>query len=78
MIHVKIHSIGDTQIEGDFDSLTSVDEQGIFDILPLHSNFISLIKEKIILNGQGKTQTIIISSGVLKATANQVNIFLGL
>lgn len=76
MIFIRIQSVEKTLFEGDYDSLTSVNEQGPFDILPMHSNFISLIREKIELKKNGKTETIAINTGVLKATDNKINIFL--
>ncbi|PIY65443.1 hypothetical protein COY91_02440 [Candidatus Shapirobacteria bacterium CG_4_10_14_0_8_um_filter_39_15] len=58
-------------------SVTSISDKGVFDILPQHANFISMIKEKIIIRRQGKEDVRIpITIGVLKVQRNQVEIYL--
>jgi F0F1-type ATP synthase epsilon subunit len=60
-------------------AVTSVNQKGLFDILPEHENFISIIKDKIIVHKKRKDkQEIKIGTGVLKVTDNIVNIFLGM
>jgi F0F1-type ATP synthase epsilon subunit len=62
---------------GDVLSVTSVNRKGKFDILPMHTNFISLVKDRILarlLNG--KFQEFPISEGVLRVTENKVEVFL--
>ena len=51
---------------------------GLFDILPKHENFISLIKNKIILHKGEAVREIKINQGVLKARSDKVNIYLDL
>jgi len=65
--------------EGEVKAVSSVNEQGPFDVLQSHSNFISIIKDKIIIyQTNGKSQEITIDNGVLKVLADKINIFLGL
>lgn len=60
-------------------AITSFNEKGIFDILPQHENFISVIKDKIIIHTtDGKDKEMKIDNGVLKVHENEVHIFLGL
>ena len=60
-------------------AITSFNEKGIFDILPQHENFISVIKDKIIIHTtDGKDKEMKIDNGVLKVHENEANIFLGL
>lgn len=60
--------------------VSSVNEMGIFDILPLHSNFISIIKEEIIIHESsgGKKKIPITDRGVLSVRENKIDIFLGI
>jgi F0F1-type ATP synthase epsilon subunit len=60
-------------------AFTSVNDAGKFDVLPLHSNFISIIKDYLILHQQsGDDKEFKFRNGVLKVYANQISVFLGL
>ena len=64
--------------DGQVFALTSVNTSGPFDILPFHSNLVSLISKKLILYIQKENpQQMDIENGVLKVTENVVEIFLG-
>lgn len=47
-LKVKINSPNKIVWEGNADSVSSVNSQGPFDILPLHANFISIVENQII------------------------------
>ncbi len=77
-LEVNIVSADDNVFDGTVRMLTSKNDDGEFDILPLHTNFITLIKEKIILHKTTKDkQDIPITNGVLKVVENRVDIILG-
>lgn len=77
-LEVNIVSADDNVFDGTVRMLTSKNDDGEFDILPLHANFISIIKEKIILHKTTKEkQDIPITNGVLKVVENRVDIILG-
>jgi len=77
-LEVNIVSADDNVFDGTVKMLTSKNDDGEFDILPLHTNFITLIKEKIILHKTTKDkQDIPITNGVLKVVENRVDIILG-
>jgi len=60
-------------------AVTSVNEKGKFDILPDHTNFISLIKDYIIIHKKdGTNQEMKITRGVMKVQQNTVTIYLGI
>ena len=60
-------------------AITSFNEKGIFDILPQHENFISVIKDKIIIHAKdGIDKEMKIDNGVLKVQENEAHIFLGI
>lgn len=76
-IYVVIKNREGVLFEGEAKALTSINEKGIFDVLPLHENFISVIKDFIRilkLNGQEEFK---ITQGVLRASENRVNIYVG-
>ena len=59
-------------------SLTSYNDKGIFDVLPEHENFISVIKDKIIIHQKdGKDKEMKIDTAVLRVYGNETDIFLG-
>lgn len=65
--------------EGEVKALSSFNENGLFDILPMHENFISMIREKVVVYPlSGEKQEVEIEKGVLKVIANEVHIFLGI
>lgn len=78
-IVVTIYNLESTLYEGKVNALTSVNERGKFDILPLHSNFISIVTDYLILHeSNGNKKEFKLSEGVLKMSNNQAFIFLGL
>ncbi len=65
--------------EGKVQSVTSVNETGKFDILPEHANFISLIKDTVVIKDiQGSMKKIKIDVGLLRTRQNKVEIYLGI
>lgn len=77
-LFVSIVSADENVFDGKVYMLTSKNNDGEFDVLPLHTNFITLIEEKIILHKTSKEKKEIpITNGVLKVAENHVNIILG-
>jgi F-type H+-transporting ATPase subunit epsilon len=65
--------------EGEVKALSSYNDDGPFDILPYHANFISIIKKKLIvhlLNGDKNEYPIEVA--VLKSTENKITVFFGI
>lgn len=61
----------------DFFALSSTNERGVFDILPQHANFITMVKEKVILHKKdGTKQEIPLKSGVLHVTNNVIEVYI--
>jgi F0F1-type ATP synthase epsilon subunit len=78
-LFVRIRDINTITFEGYVKALSSINDRGLFDILPYHTNFISIIKEKIIIHKEdGSHQEIPIDAGVLKQLNNTVQVFLGI
>ena len=64
--------------EGELKSITSFNKLGRFDILAQHANFITLIKDRVILGKKdGKSMEIPFQTGVLEVEENKVEVFLG-
>ncbi len=78
-LQVTLMDIEKMLFKGVARSVSSVNDKGTFDILPLHSNFITLIKQKVdIQDRAGKHQSFPISNGVLICKQNEVKIYLGI
>lgn len=57
-------------------AVTSINDQGIFDILPQHESFISLIKEKVIIHPTIKeNKEIQIENGILRTYKDKVYVY---
>ncbi len=60
-------------------SVSSKNEMGDFDILPYHSNFITLIFDEVIIRTPDNEEVEYdFKRGVLKVSSNEVKIFLGI
>ena len=78
-ISVTIYGPESIIYQGKVKAISSVNEKGDFDILPLHSNFISIVKDFVILHErQGSKKEYKLNRGVLRLVNNQVSIFVGL
>ena len=64
--------------EGQVKALTSNNEKGVFDILPEHAQFISLIKDFVRLHKVDGTTEIKISTGILKVHENRIDVYVGI
>jgi len=79
LILLKIQTREGVSFNDKVKAITSFNEKGIFDVLPKHENFISIIKDKIIIHTtDGKDKEMKIDNGVLKVYENEAHIFLGL
>ena len=59
-------------------SFTSVNDTGVFDVLPGHANFISLVQDYVeVILDNGEVNRIEITPGVMKVENNAVNVYLG-
>ncbi len=77
LIKLNIKTSSKVYFDGKVKSVTSYNDTGIFDILALHANFISIIKDKIILiSADGIPQEFEIDKGVAYVTGNSIFIYL--
>ena len=61
-------------------SVTSFNDKGRFDILPLHANFVSIIKKALYIKADNKfsKEILIEQGGVLHCRSNRVRVFVGI
>jgi len=65
--------------DGTVRTISSVNERGPFDILPLHANFITLILNYVILDkGLSTERRFDIEKGVLYVLSNKVDVYVGI
>jgi F0F1-type ATP synthase epsilon subunit len=65
--------------KGDVRSISSVNDRGPFDILSMHTNFVSVIRDRInVVKENGQSHNISISRGIIRVKENQVEIYLGI
>lgn len=78
-IHLTIRNRTKIIFNEDVKSITSRNDTGIFDILPEHSNFISLITSPLIVRKlDGQKQEVPFISGLLKVKDNTVFCYIDL
>lgn len=76
--HLLVRSREGIIFDGEVGSITSFNEEGKFDILARHANFISLIqKDLIIRDTQGNEKKIVVSNALLRVKENKVEVYLG-
>ncbi len=77
-IAVEVRSRDKLFFDGEALGISGFDARGQFDVLPRHSNMVSVIREKIILYlKDGGVQEIPVSSGVMQVVGGKVRVFLG-
>ena len=61
---------------GQAQAVTSINDKGVFDVLPRHENFITLIKEKVIVHPTLKeNKEIQIENGIVRVYKDNVYIY---
>ncbi len=77
--HLEVNGPTGTIFAGDVKAATLINELGPFDVVEKHTNFISAIREKIIIYLlDDQTKEIPIELGIIKITRKGVEIFLGI
>lgn len=64
--------------EGTANSLTSYNTNGLFDVLPFHENFISIIQKEVVIHTEKESKSFPVDIGVMKVASNEISIFLGI
>lgn len=78
-LQIKVSDSEQVHFEGEADVLSSTDENGPFDLLPMHANFISIINDHLIIyKSKQVLKEVKLETGILKVADNRVSVFLGL
>lgn len=78
-IHVTVRDRRKVIYEADARAVTTYNETGLFDILPQHANFISLIEKSVVIHTvDGKKTTITIDNGLVKVKDNAIHLYVNL
>jgi F0F1-type ATP synthase epsilon subunit len=78
-IHVMVRNRRQLLFDEDVKAITSKNDTGIFDILPEHSNFISVLKESITLHKMDGTEQVIpLQNGVIKVKDSGIKCYIDL
>ena len=78
VLTVSIKSPEAILFAGEADAVSSINERGRFDVLPLHANFICIVKDTIVIYNKSTAKELKIDSGILRVTGNHVQVFLGI
>ena len=63
--------------QGKVSSVSSYNDKGIFDILPEHESFISLIKESVVIHkDKNENHEIKIDNGIVRVYRNNVSFYI--
>lgn len=77
-LKVHISDPENVHFEGEAVAFSAINQVGPFDVLPTHENFISMVKDKVVVHiSKGEKKEIPIQSGVVKVRENQVFVLLG-
>lgn len=77
LLHVRIIAPQQLILDTQATSVSSINAQGPFDILPEHANFLTVIENASIIVRPAKDKPITFSFplSIIRVTANQVNIY---
>ena len=79
ILSVTIKRPGRVEFMGRAKAVTSINMRGPFDVLPYHTNFITLIKDKVTIHPENKEPvTFTLQSGIIKVIGNAVTILIGI
>lgn len=79
VLDVKVLDRERVIFSGEAASLSSINEQGLFDVLEKHANFITLIQEKLVIRlPSGDVREVPLEKGIMKVNQDQVTVFVGM
>jgi len=76
---VKVRDTENIIYEGEVERISSFNEVGPFDIYPMHANFISIIRQELVLyDNNQRVKELTFEQAVMKVKQDSANIFLGI
>jgi F0F1-type ATP synthase epsilon subunit len=77
-IHLLIRDREKVWMDEEVSSVSSVNDKGVFDVLPGHANFISIIHERVIIRQKGRAdQEFPVGGGIMEVRSNNIEVYLG-
>ena len=78
-LFLKVITRKGTSFDAEIDSLTGHNDKGDFDVLRQHSQFISLIKNKLIVRLlDRKVQEIPVDNAIMRVKGENIEVFIGI
>ena len=78
LIPLTIHDRTGVVFSGEVRGISAYNARGLFDVLPLHSNFISVLRKKLVLHkSDGSKEEIHLDSGVIRILLSKAVVFVG-
>lgn len=79
LIQVLIRSREGVEFDSQVRAITAVNARGMFDVLPVHTNFVTVLRQKLVLHlTDGAKKEFNIDSAVLRVLTGKVEVYLGI
>jgi F0F1-type ATP synthase epsilon subunit len=79
LLELTVKNRQKTVFQGNVHTVSSSNEKGVFDILPFHANYITLVKDSLVIDKTRSTeQQIPIDRALLYVMDNKINVYAGL
>ncbi len=79
LLTVTIKSRKENLFEGRAFSITSQNDRGFFDILPFHTNFVTLVRDFVVIDkGLATEKSIQLDKGIVTVVSNVVRVYVGI
>jgi F0F1-type ATP synthase epsilon subunit len=79
LLSVTIKSRKELIFEGKAYSVTSYNEIGFFDVLPFHTNFVTLIRDFVVIDkGLPTEKSVQLEKGIVTVISNTVKVYVGI
>lgn len=75
-ISVTVRNRQRVVFQAEADSLSSKNDVGVFDILPSHANFISIVRDRITIHRGDNDDVVEAETGILRTIGNKVEVYL--
>ncbi len=64
--------------EGQARAVSAINARGAFDVLPVHANFITILKKKLVLHKtDGSKEEMNLDNGVMWVLTNKIEVYVG-
>jgi len=79
VLNLRVRNREEVLFNGPVKSVTSFNDKGIFDVLPEHANFISLIRRFLTFrNINDDKKELRLDSGIMRVYKGNIDVFLGI